>query len=750
VGRLRILLQRAELGDSVIHEMKDELTKCAPDRVKELGDFLLKPLLDIVRRTEAEWVSHWVAARIVEGALWSDHWISLVTTIPDELKERLLHRLETEDIQHSRQSSGKSMLAACCDAAMVQRVFTKTCDLERIMLSAPDQRHELEYTIKRQLEELFRLFPVNVSVAGLSGRLSTNPENLELMVVADLFSRVGRAPSDLRAELDTELREALRSYLVKGVPIMLQQEDFNGERKAHLASALARVGRPEDMPLLVELIHADIEGARTGRAAKKRGERSRLANGGTMSYAPWHVGAVTQLDPDGARKVLLDLLQEPEYELASASALVHLAGAGKIEAAYGVGFGFGFGNKLDYKQMWEARAHGFSGRFIEERRKRFAVALRNRIASLLKDAEGVGQATLNLYNLRGLANALAVIDTHDSAELVLQVLAMPGRFLGYSAVQGLTTLLSGGVVLPTGETLKIFDALQDEIRQSHSNDQELGLLVRALCVLPFVDEPSKGIQKIREAVTASKLRERHAHQLRDVAAALGQSRCDDAVTLLRELASDQINAQSLGEAWINALAALDNEEARKLLLSFVDPEISGLPFEVAFDREDVLTARLAELVQRVKEIEQRILNLCSMKLPPVKRALLAKLVSWLGTAEAAIAGLNLIDDNNSQPVLRDTWKQIEAAFVEHKPHKERANTYTLLPRSSNEVRVRLFEMANNDKDRMKSARSLLRQIEVWRLEYGRPNGEPRSLEVESESAWPTVPVDKLQPDAAHG
>ncbi|HEY1527885.1 MAG TPA: hypothetical protein VGH51_16755 [Candidatus Angelobacter sp.] len=166
VGRLRILLQRAELGDSVIQEMKDELTKCVPDRVKELGDFLLKPLLDMIRRTGPEWVSHWVAAGIVEGTLWSDQWINLVTAIPDELKERLLHRLETEDLQHSRQSSGKSVLAACGDTAMVQRVFTKICDLERIMLSAPDQRHELEYGIKRQLEELFRLFSVQCWLSG--------------------------------------------------------------------------------------------------------------------------------------------------------------------------------------------------------------------------------------------------------------------------------------------------------------------------------------------------------------------------------------------------------------------------------------------------------------------------------------------------------------------------------------------------------------------------------------------------------
>jgi len=34
--------------------------------------------------------------------------------------------------------------------------------------------------------------------------------------------------------------------------------------------------------------------------------------------------------------------------------------------------------------------------------------------------------------------------------------------------------------------------------------------------------------------------------------------------------------------------------------------------------------------------------------------------------------------------------------------------------------------------------ALLAQIETWRLEHGRPPGEPRSVEVECESSWPTV------------
>jgi hypothetical protein len=155
---------------------------------------------------------------------------------------------------------------------------------------------------------------------------------------------------------------------------------------------------------------------------------------------------------------------------------------------------------------------------------------------------------------------------------------------------------------------------------------------------------------------------------------------------------------------------------------------------------------LAELAGRDADIERRLSQLCSMQLPASKRSLLASVMGRLGTPEAAVAALDLINDNATPALLRETWKQIEAAFVEHKPHGSNTNTYTLAPRSANQVRARLFDMAKRDKERMKTASNLLGQIEVWRLEYGRPNGEPRNLGVEAESAWPTVPVEKLQPD----
>ena len=232
-----------------------------------------------------------------------------------------------------------------------------------------------------------------------------------------------------------------------------------------------------------------------------------------------------------------------------------------------------------------------------------------------------------------------------------------------------------------------------------------------------------GIAKIGEVVMELKLR---TYQLRNVTAALGHSRRPEAVGVLIEFGSDDVLVKQLGEVWINAVAALGFPESKQLLMSFVDPDIAGLPAGLTFERDDVGAARLKELALRDTAIRQRIFQLCTTQLPPFKRALLAKVVGMLGTTEALVAGLNLIDDAATPPVPYEMWKQLEATFVEHKAVSPESNAYTPTPRSSNPIRNRLVEMAAKDKGRERAASSLLDQIELWRLEFGRPNGEPRN------------------------
>jgi hypothetical protein len=306
----------------------------------------------------------------------------------------------------------------------------------------------------------------------------------------------------------------------------------------------------------------------------------------------------------------------------------------------------------------------------------------------------------------------------------------------YARVEALEALLFSGVVLPADKTLAVLDAFLERCRKHGMQQQDVWLLERFLCLLPFVDDPVRGIERMRQLVSERRL---YGHQLREVVKALSECRCDQALPFLVELGSDKARAEQLGDAWINAVAVVDSPESRNLLLSFVDPELPGLPSEVNLSRDDVLAARLVELARLDQTIKQRLLRLCDSNLPPARRSLLAEVVGQLGDAEAVAAGLSLIDDTVSTPVPHGILKQLEDAFVERRPHGESQGTYTLEPRSSNAIRAKLLEMATKDEQRKKSALRLLGQIEEWRLEYGRPVGEPRHPAFGSGEPWPKMP-----------
>jgi hypothetical protein len=736
--RISLLMHAMALGEADTGgRLKDDLGKCEPAQAKQLADFRLKPILEIIRRKHPEWVSHWVAERIVDGTLRHDFWIGYVTSIPQEMRETLLKRLETEDLQHARLGGGMSVLAAAPDSATVQRVFAKLCELQQVITSQPEQRDELEWAISRQLEDLFRLSAPKVTVEGLAGELAGEIDARRLIVVCRLFSRIGRENSDLRKELPDDLRQALRVYLIKGLPVMLRQEDFSGNLKADLASALARVGEPEDIAILHELIRSDIERVRRGREARAKGDRGKLGNGGVMSYSGWHTRALALLDADHADAVLLELLKEPEYERDAAITLLQLARTIEPQSPVNP-----FGREKDYNEMWKARTTSQVTGFNEERRARYASAIRAELESLLEVAKE-GQS-VNDFRVKELAKILAVLDARSAADLIFRALQISGRFNGRQIAETLETLLFRGVALPTEQTLGFFDLIVEQVRPNYYNsDNDRYLLAKALCLLPFVDQPSLGIKKVREAIADLRIR---GYELRDVVDAIGYSRCSEALEALRKLASDEITAKTVGDAWINALAALGSAESTETLLSLVDPEVKA-SFNVVFDRPETVAARLAELAGRDSKLRERLLQLCSLGLPEPKRSLLAKVVACLGTPDAVMASVGLLDDDTKPQIPYDTWKQMEDAFVERRPYGKDTNSYTLAPRSSNEVRIRLFEMSRKDKHRAKAAAVLLAQIEVWRLEHGRPFGEPRNVEIETESAGPAVTVDELQPDS---
>jgi hypothetical protein len=725
-ARLRTALDLIECGETGLDGVvKDAMMALPSGNMRNLGSHDIQPALEYLRRTDPVWTSEWVATQVAEGVLHAhEDWLPFATAIPDRFVEKNLRRLETEDFKNRHFDGVIAVIAARADADLAARVFTKLRELRRKVDAEPGVRHEFEWQVLNQLEAVFRRFPDDVGVAGVLASV-TSGDPLDTKVAADLFSRVARSDVEPMRIADADLKGRLRAYLTGSVDLVLRRDDFNGEEKANLASSIAQVGEPEDMAGLVTLIRADIERMRRGRAARAAGDQGPLGNGGTMSYAGWHIAAVTHLDPAGADQVLIDLLPEPEY-LSDAAAAMARDFVPKQERS--------FDRRFRYDLMWAAREGRVPPPGDDHRRTRFAAALNAEIRRLRGQLEDGKPAA----GLKELAKALAAVDGRGSAAAVVDTIALPGQWDQYIRLDAAERLLMAGVVLPATTAFALVDSILERTGK-WMQDSDRYLLQRILALCPFVDDPAAGIAKMRDVLGERRCR---GYELRELVTALGESRCDAAVDLLCELASDTQTFEQCGDNVIKAFATLDTPRARELLVGFVDPDVRGLALRRRPDGEDMLVARIVELARCEAKIAMRLRELCERDLPELNRHVLSKVMDWLGTPEAVVASLNLIDDSKSSPVPQGIRDQLEGAFVERRSYGESSSVFTQHARASNELRTRLFRMATEDERRRKSAYALLGQIEEWRLEHGRPAGEPRHPDFASGQPWPP-----LEPDA---
>jgi len=341
--------------------------------------------------------------------------------------------------------------------------------------------------------------------------------------------------------------------------------------------------------------------------------------------------------------------------------------------------------------------------------------------------------------IKGLTVILAALDSHDSAELVLHIMALPGRWDGWGRVRALESLLFGGVQLPAKEVLQVLNPTIEQLKADGMyNDQNIGLLTNCLCLLPFVDEPSTGFARIRDVISETKL---SVFRVRNIIIAAGGSRNTEALAFLLEIADSLGNEPTrVRREWFEAIASIGSPESRQILLRLVDPKANEFPAEVSLDygESEFIASFISNAAHEDEEIMKFILHLCDMDLLPDKRLLLSKIVARIGTLDAAIAGLGLIRDDKSPTIPYELTKAFEDIFLEKRPYGQTGSFYTLVPQSSNEIRAKLFELTLNDKLRKKAAFSILGQIELWRLEYGRPKNEPRHPVFDSREIWPPI------------
>jgi hypothetical protein len=725
-GRLRTLRFLQKLGVKQITErMKAELDGLDKKQLEAGNAGPTKWALDELRESDPQWVSEWLARKVLEGSTRFGGWNEMVSQIPAAERDRLLDRFTNELLDANEKQRVLSILATTADEGLVKRVFERACEIHRELMIGPS-RDVAKWNFFRQQQDLLQAIAPKVIVDALSSKLERNPEPTELGLLTEVLGRLSPTRTDTPTALPGEARRKLHAYLKRAVESAADPKGMRAGVRAHLAVLVAQVGGPSDIPDLRRLITADAIRYREMLAARAKGDKS----GDNIGYVTLYMSAVMAADPEHGDEVLLEMLSEEQYERFVAEELVRRAKKSKAQPIVGI-------RPPAFEKVWAAREGKETEEYVEERRSRYADALRLLIEKILAERATATNKRPAEYRLKPIGASLAALDARRSANLILEVMAFPAGYDAYSRVDSLQSLIFAGVRMTLAETMNVLGPAIDQARRDLGNsDQNRWLLDRCLSVLPFVDHPEEGIAKIKEILAGVHFF--YPHDSRSVVAALGASRCADGMDLLLQLAKPDGSAVAqIGEEWIRAIAQLGGKRSNEVLLSFVNPDqkLFTKEFVPDYQHGNVLARLLADRAEHDSEFKAELFRLASGELPQTKRMLLAKTFSFFQREDDLVAGLCVLrDDESALPF--ELLQSIENAFLERRPYGPDGRAYTLAPRGSNRLRKRLLEMAQTDPLRKRSAFALLGQIEVWQLEHGRPMDEPRHPAIESGAYWP--------------
>jgi hypothetical protein len=669
-------------------------------------------------------VSEWLARKFLEGSTRFGGWNEMVSQIPSGERDRLLERFTNEFLDANEKHRVLSILATTADGGVAARVFERACEIRRELMIGPS-RDMAKWNFFRQQQDLLQAIAPKIILDALSPKLERDPEETELGLLTDVLGRLSPTRTDTRTALPDEARRKLYAYLKRAVERAADPHGVSASGRADLAVLLAQVGGPSDIPDLRRLITADTIRYREMQAARRKGDRS----GDNVGYVIPYMNAVMTADPEHGDEVLLEMLSEEQYERFVAEELVRRAKKSQGQPTLGI-------RPPAFEKVWAAREGKETEEYVEERRTRYAHALWALVEKILAERAAATDKRHAEHRLKPIGTSLAALDARRSANLILEVMAFPAGYDAYNRVESLQSLIFAGIRMTLAEMINVLGPAIEQARRDLGNsDQNRWLLDRCLSILAFVD-PEEGIAKIKEIL--AQVRFFYPHDSRGVVAALGASRCGDAMDLLLELAKPDGSAVAqIGEEWIRAVAQLGGNRSNEVLLSFVDPDqkLFTKEFVPDYQHGNVFAGLLADRAEHDSEFKAELFRLADGELPPTKRMLLAKTFSRFQREDDLVVGLCVLRDDTSE-VPFELLQSIENAFLERRPCGTDGSVHTLAPRGSNALRKRLFEMAQTDPVRKRSAFALLGQIEVWRLEHGRPMDEPRHPSIESGAYWP--------------
>lgn len=711
-------------GTLGIELVKAELESYAPEE-KHAGEWGPWDIVKKIAAEDSDWVSDWVVRKKVEGKLRQDAWDGYVINVPEKIVDKLLEDLLSQDCTKKFEMRVSNLVTKGARPNHIHRIINEMVKIQEESEEKEGRRGVLPECYWR-LRNIARGVAWPTIIEVIIDKYK-QPQGKELGVVLELLGR-GRSGNDnLRVTCDVEKCGQLRTVLRGYVGLVKTENDYSGGLKADFTCALAKCGVGEDVEVITEIIHADVERVRKGREMRRKGVLSTdpQVNGSSTTQDGHHIRALCSLDREKVEDTVIELLKEPEYETEAGLGLIRLLKATEEKGAKVVMF--------NVKEI--------IGPCDERARRRYTEAIKQKMDALRQERNDAEKVELVNGRLLGMAKLLIRMGKTEVVSEVLEIMKRRKTGWEWLRVEMLEWIITSGVVLETVDAEEILKPTIEEaisgMRQHPHNEY---LLKRCIRILAVTRDAVTAVQLIKGLVT-NRL---YGYQFREVAEALGGNKSKEAVEYLRELTLDSRIYKSAGCEIIKALASIDTLEAMGVMVGALENEDgtskTAIPLPAEHFVRETLAQVIADICKGYEGVRQRVLGLCE-NATGQPRDCLACIVGHLGDEEAVLAGLGLIRDNTGNPVPFYLRQAIENWLIENIPITDSPGCYECHPRKDGGIRVKLLEMAKGNKRRSSSAMNLLGWIERCRLERGRPALEARHPNFNDKMAWPLLDGD---------
>jgi hypothetical protein len=537
---------------------------------------------------------------------------------------------------------------------------------------------------------------------------------------ADLLSQHGaRETRHEPLALSEEAVGKLMALLRRWTETLLSSPNSKRRQLASVASAIGRLGRPELLPQLRQLLDADLSRWRDARRMRDEARADMTIEQRSDASHSWvrqYQDAFSAIGDDSVVTIMGEYLEDEDFAVSAALVLKGVSdrAPNKPNPAH-------LGPVPDFSDVQARRAE-------RQAAGEPASPLAEMIFAAVERLMQPGGKEKRQHLAIALGRIGLSMPHGEKGPIIEALLRLPQSIRMKREL--LTALVLDGQIISAGLVLDGVRAWIDDAREkTWMFDQSLWEAQGWLVLLPFTDRPAATIDGVDLLLNALP----RPYPLEHVVSALGDAPGEQADQVLAELVRRHPRLVGQHE-WVRTLVERGTQAAARILLDFaLDGTFGGGP--MAADRWWI-SQQLTALISVHPELEAEILRRYQSLGDAPGRDVIERVVAALGTAEAVSALVRAYAERRKgfDGLLQNA---IHEAALSQQPAPGWSGAYELHPVPLPDLRKMLFGMLTDHSPEVAAlAEACLTAIDELRDEYGSAAFEPRHPDVETGRPWP--------------